>query len=221
MSRRYVLMALFAVFSEGLICISNVPPDYTAGCAFAVGEGERAMDLFFDFRQTLKDINMTQAMINPYTITIESLRQAARDFSTQSPKARFALLRLWSAPHFYPFMLGHNNRDLSTFVDAIGRSWAWKFMTKDMANSEYSVHKNMTAKLEPLQRQLGKNSHQIKVRKDIVLVMGKDEEELLKLAAAATFTVQTQPWRLEIDFWKSFVNVDVEFLEGLQDEWWA
>lgn len=213
--------APFAVFSEGLICVSNVPPDHAAGPAFAAREGDRPLDLFFDFRDTIKDIQMPRTMINPYTITIDSLRQAARDFSGKSPEAKFALLRLWSAPHFYPFMLGYDNRDMSTFVDAIGRVWAWKFMPKDMAYSEYSVHKNMTARLEPLQRQLGTDHYKIKVRKDVVLVMGKDEEELLKLAAAATFSVQTQPWRLEIDFWKSFVNIDIKFLDGLQDEWWA
>lgn len=214
-------MTFFAVFREGLISVSNVPPGYEAGRAFAAREGERPLDLFFDFRETIPDMTIPKFMINPYTITIKSLRQAARDFSARSPKARFALLRLWSAAHFYSFMMGMNNRDLSIFKDGIGRMWTWKFMCKDMASSEYSVHQNMTARLEPLQHQLGSNSHKIKVRKDVVLVMGTDEEDLLKLAAAATFTVQTQPWRMEIDFWKSFVNVDVEFLDGLQDDWWA
>ncbi|KAK5044594.1 hypothetical protein LTR84_010608 [Exophiala bonariae] len=194
---------------------------FEAGRAFAGQEGERPLDLFFDYRETIEDIKMPESMINPYTITIKSLRQAAQDFSAKAPKARFALLRLWSAPHFYPFMMGLNNRDLTIFRDGIGRMWVWKFMCKDMAYSEYSVHKNMTARLEQMQRQLGSDSHKFQVRKDVVLVMGRDEDELLKLAAAATFSVQTQPWRLEIDFWKSFVNVDVKFLDGLQDEWWA
>jgi hypothetical protein len=34
-----------------------------------------------------------------------------------------------------------------------------------------------------------------------------------------TWAVQTRPWRLEIDLWRSFVNVDVEFLEGLDRRW--
>lgn len=51
--------------------------------------------------------------------------------------------------------------------------------------------------------------------------MGENEEELLKLVAAAVFTVQTIPWRLEIDFWKSFVNIDLDFLAGLNSVWWV
>ena len=49
--------------------------------------------------------------------------------------------------------------------------------------------------------------------------MGEDEEDLLKYATAATFAIVGEPWRLEVDLWRSFVNVDMGFLENLKEEW--
>lgn len=58
------------------------------------------------------------------------------------------------------------------------------------------------------------------VRRDSLLVMAKNEDELLKLASAATYAVQTfDTWRLEIDLWRSFINVDLAFLEELDGRW--
>lgn len=57
-------------------------------------------------------------------------------------------------------------------------------------------------------------------KKDLILVMAQGEDELKKIATAVTYAVQTKPWRLEIDLWKSFVNVDLPFLEGLNEAWW-
>jgi hypothetical protein len=51
------------------------------------------------------------------------------------------------------------------------------------------------------------------------LVMGENQEDLLRLAVAATFAIVTRPWRLEVDLWKSFVNVDLKFLEELDERW--
>ena len=164
---------------------------------------------------------MPRSVVDPYTITVDSLRKEAIEFAHKAPQAKFALLRMWSAPHFYPFMFAYDNRDVSSFRDGINRVWEWKFMCKDLPLSEQRVHLNMVKRLEPLQDRLGKEKHKIKVKKDVVLIMGKDEEELLKLTAAATFTIQTQPWRMEIDFWKSFINIDIEFLKSLQVGWWT
>ena len=57
------------------------------------------------------------------------------------------------------------------------------------------------------------------VRRDLVLVMGSNEPDLKEMATAVTFAIQTRPWRLEVDLWRSFVNVDRTFLEGLDDGW--
>ena len=51
------------------------------------------------------------------------------------------------------------------------------------------------------------------------LVMGEDGADLLKFATATTFAIQTAPWRLEVDLWRSFVNVDLGFLGGLMEKW--
>jgi hypothetical protein len=64
--------------------------------------------------------------------------------------------------------------------------------------------------------QLGNN---VKVRRDLVLVMGEDREELEKYMLGTVFALQTSPWRLEVDFWRSFVDVDVGFLENLDKKW--
>lgn len=211
------------MFRHGLIAVSTYPAYYAKGQAFAGKEENRPDDLYIDFRGYIKEMqsNLPPEMVNPYSIKIESLRQDARNFSKKFPKAKFAVLRLWSAAHFYPLMVGGDNRHNHSFIDAISRVWEWKFMSKDMPFSEYSMHANMVVKLKPLQQQLGRDGDKIKIRKDVMLIMGKDEEELLRLTAATTFTIQTRPWRLEIDFWKSFVNIDVGFLESLHEQWWS
>ncbi|KAK4043839.1 hypothetical protein C8A01DRAFT_43217 [Parachaetomium inaequale] len=52
-----------------------------------------------------------------------------------------------------------------------------------------------------------------------IMVMGEDEKDLLRWCTVVTFALQTKPWLREVDLWKSFVNVGLEFLEGL-DEFW-
>ena len=56
-------------------------------------------------------------------------------------------------------------------------------------------------------------------RGDVILVMGNDEKDLFKFCTAVTFALQTKPWLREVDLWKSFVNVDLEFIEGLDEHW--
>ncbi|KAL6695704.1 hypothetical protein J3F84DRAFT_395134 [Trichoderma pleuroticola] len=125
----------------------------------------------------------------------------AEDFTEKHPNARFALLRIWSAPHFYPLMLGIGNRQATSFLDSVSRPWEWKFLPKDMPGSELSM-RNTTAKAG-----------------DLILVMAEDVAELLKNCTAVTFAVQTRPWLREIDLWKSFVNVDLELLKELDPVW--
>ncbi|OAL29420.1 hypothetical protein AYO22_02314 [Fonsecaea multimorphosa] len=211
---------LAQLFKHGVIGVSYTPEEDIMGAAFAAREGGRPLDLFVDYRPSVSGYKLPKHMVSPYAISIDSLREEARQFSASHSAARFALLRLWSTPYFYPFMIAWENRPWHAFIDSIGRAWEWKFMPTDMPYSEHSVHFNMTERFRPFMAKFG-NGNKLKVRKDVVLVMGEDEEELLKLASAATFIVQTRPWRLEIDFCKSFVNIDVEFLSGLDDAWWT
>lgn len=113
-------------------------------------------------------------------------------------------------------ILTRSRRKDTSFIDGMGRVWEWKFVPKDMHQSEWSIHYNVGLALSKFKMQLGK---QVVHRRDVILVMGSDEKDLLRLSTAATFAVQGWPWLREIDLWKSFVNVDLRFLEGL-DKWW-
>lgn len=212
----------------------------------------------------------------------------ARPFAAQHPTARFSLIKLWSAPHFYPLMLQPPSRLATAFIDPMSRSWEWKFLPKDMPASEWSIHNTVRLRLGCLrQTMLGVSNEELaraakqkadeedaeKMKKlmeeeknkpapgkkkkkdlwerqyearkkewnsqekwkadskwsyghcelddrvfhrgDLILVMGKDQEDLLRWSAAVTFALQTKPWLREVDLWKSFVNVDLDFLERL------
>jgi hypothetical protein len=141
---------------------------------------------------------------------------AARKFASQNPTARFALLRVWSAPHFYPLMVGMHMRQFTSFLDPSGRSWEWRFVPKDMPGSEISAHTTTTKRLEWIKSHV---KDKVMSRGDLILVMGQDEFELLRLSTLVTFAMQTKPWLREIDLWKSFINVELDVLEGLDPFW--
>jgi hypothetical protein len=113
-------------------------------------------------------------------------------------------------------MLGFENREFNAFEDEVRRRWEWKFVPKDMAASEWSMQKSVEIRVDPFKKQFDK---QVVVKRDMLLVMAEDEEELKRFVVAVTFAVQTNTWRLDIDLWKSFVNVDLSFLETLDEAW--
>jgi hypothetical protein len=206
----------------------------------------------------------------------------ARSFAARHPTSpRFALIRLWSAPHFYPLMMMIPTRQPMSFLDPAGRAWEWKFLPKDMPESEWSIHNTVRLRLGCLRQAImgvsdaelasaaiaasrldgetgkaarprGKKTRReveedklrarveaqekwkadgkwnygtceldgrVFHRGDLVLVMGTDQMDLLKWCTAVVFAFQTKPWFREVDLWKSFVNVDLGFLERL-DEFW-
>jgi hypothetical protein len=114
-------------------------------------------------------------------------------------------------------MLGIDRRATVSFLDDRGRAWAFKFVPKDMPFSEWSIHQQLSLRFEPYRKMLPKR--QVIVAKDLVLVMGKDAQECRRLSEGATWAVQTRPWRLEVDFWRSFVGVEGGFLEELEERW--
>ncbi|EEP82860.1 predicted protein [Uncinocarpus reesii 1704] len=205
------------LFKEGVIGICYSDSNVVPGDAFAGFEEGRDPDLFFDFRPTIEATTMPPGREDPTKITVDSLRGKLRSFSLTRQNARFSFLRLWSAPHFYPLMFSAQNRHPTSFGDLIGRIWEWKFIPKDMPFSEWSIHFNLCQRLEPYRRVL---RDKVIVKRDMVLIMGENEEEILQLTAAVTFVIQTRPWRLEVDYWKSFINVDIGFMNTLQDGWY-
>jgi hypothetical protein len=140
----------------------------------------------------------------------------AREYAVGHEGARFAVLRIWSAPHFYPLMIGLPNRRMGAFLDPAGRAWEWRFMPKDSPISEWSIYHSIWLRLGELKSQLGDHVDQ---RGDVLLIKAANQEDLMKYCMAVTFALQTKPWFREIDWWKSFVNIDLKFLEGL-DNWW-
>lgn len=201
------------VYKSGVI--RNRPNAYYAGQAIAAKELHRdSWDLFTDWRSIIPSITLPSTMQDPFSI--QPFITTARNFFSKNPNARFAILRLWSAPHFYPLMIGFDNQDGTSFRDLTGRTFVWMFVPKDMPNSEWSMHHIARQRIQPFEKLFG---DKVVVKRNAFLVMGKDEEELKKLAMATTYAIQRKPWRWEVDLWKSFVNVDLGFLEGLKSEW--
>lgn len=48
--------------------------------------------------------------------------------------------------------------------------------------------------------------------------MGADEEVLVKLVTAMPSVIQTEPSRLKVDLWCSYVNMDIGSMDNLQVE---
>ncbi|KAI1134852.1 hypothetical protein F5Y05DRAFT_192827 [Hypoxylon sp. FL0543] len=153
-----------------------------------------------------------------FPVLLPLARAFASKHSSGNNSPRFAVLRVWSAPHFYPAMVGEWNRHATAFLDGEGRTWIWKFIPKDLPISEWSMYNTLKLRLGLLKDQLAVGERVVH-RNEVILVMGLDETDLLKHVTAVTFAIQTKPWHREIDLWKSFVNVDLAFLEGLDPYW--
>jgi len=200
------------LYKESIIRNAYIP--YAPAYAFAAREPGRELDFCCDLRNLIPEIKIPAHIVEPPST--HKLMQTARVFSEKHRDARFALLRLWSAAHFWPLMIGMDRRDLHSFADARGRTWEFNFCPKDFPFTERSMHWNSSMRINQYQHVLGRR---VFVRRDLFLVMGENEEDLLKYATAATFAVISEPWRLEIDLWRSFINVDMAFLENLKEEW--
>lgn len=195
-------------------------PIAVPGFAVANTEPHRPdkLDLFIDYADRYDAVRYRLTLPAPVPPgDWPDLLPAAQAFAAKNAGARFAILRVWSAPHFYPTVLGKDSERAVSFLDSAKRSWVWRFMPKDMPDSEVCMYSRIKMRLESLkQLQVGKR---VIHRCEVILVMGADELDLLKYATAVTFAIQTKPWRSEIDPWKSFVNVDLGFLEGLDPYW--
>lgn len=252
----------YPVYRAGILgpAVLEAHPDVCPGFSIAAPEPHRAdnkLDLFI----TYSNVDLYRRGMPPSAISYQDwpdLLPIAREFASTRPKgspteARFALLRLWSAPHYYPLMMMVPMRQNVAFIDSVGRAWEWKFIPKDMPFSEWSLHNSTMLRLGFLREQLmglgcgtgfetpinrprpwreskfsagDKFSHgrcemdeRVVHRGDLVLVMGEGEEDLLKWCMAVTFALQTKPWLREVDLWKSFVNVSLEEVEGLDSFW--
>lgn len=217
------------LYRAGIITPSNTP-ETCQGISFAAEEPHRPgqLDLFLRFEELPGMIYPKDYVARQdWPELLPRARAFAAAHSGGGGGARFAVLRLWSAPHFLPLMIGYWNRPNFTFMDSQCRSWEWKFIPKDFVGSEWSTHMTTMGRLKLVFERAEKHAtgkmkgmrEKMVFRGDGILVMGEDEEELLRLVTTATFALQTKPWLREIDLWKSFINVDLEFLEGLPPVW--
>ncbi|KAL8990195.1 MAG: hypothetical protein Q9169_008185 [Polycauliona sp. 2 TL-2023] len=206
------------LYKAGVIGSTFLPYDNTPGKAMAVPTGPSGhRDLYIDFRVLAPEISFARHVNRPPSK--DWLLAQIHAFAKKHPNARFSALRLWSAPHFYPLMVAYERRTFTAFTDFRGRGWEWNFVPKDMLHSETSMHHTASQRLKVFEKQLGER---VLHMRDLFVVMGVDEGDCERLTGAAVFMVQTEPWRLEVDLWKSFVNVDEGFLEwvdGLGRGW--
>lgn len=217
------------VYRAGIIQPSDTQPhpDVCPGLAFAAEEPHRPGKLDFFVRFERPPNNPVRHP--PEWAPMEDwpdLLASARAFARGKPAggARFSLLRLWSAPHFYPLMVGYWNRHHVVFMDSCGRSWEFKFVPKDLEGSELSAMHATSSRVKLVVERARMRSgvdlgRHFVSRGDAILVMAESEEELLRLSTMATFAMQTKPWLREVDLWRSFVNVELDFLEGLDPAW--
>ena len=202
------------MFKAGIITPSH--GNSAAGVVVGKAEEGREPDMYIDYRHGIPNEHIVSHLTDPRQFDRSYLLHKATRFLEDNPDARFAALRSWSAPHFYPLMLGLEKREMTSFLDDRGRAWEFRFIPKDMPYSEWSIHQQLSLRIEPYRKQFGR---QVIVAKDLVFVMGKDASDLRRLCEGVTWAVQTRPWRLEIDFWSSFVNVYLQFLKDLDPRW--
>jgi hypothetical protein len=212
--RKALRRIIIKLFKAGVICPSY--NDSASGVATCAAEPGRELDMYIDYRLGIPLGKITSRMEDPTSLDRSFIIHKITSFASSFPNARFSTLRLWSAPHFYPLTLAVQQRAMCAFLDDRGRAWDWKFIPKDMPYSEWSVHQQLSLRLAPHEHVWGK---QVWVAKDLVVVMGRDERECRRFSEGATWAVQTKPWRLEVDFWRSFVGVDAGFLEALDERW--
>lgn len=217
------------VYRAGIIQPSDTQPhpDVCPGVAFAAEEPHRPgqLDFFVRFERAPGDPAIRHP---PDWAPVEDwpdLLASAQAFAQGKPGgAKFSLLRMWSAPHFYPLMVGWRNRPHVVFMDSCGRSWEFKFVPKDLEGSELSAMHATSSRVKlAVERARERDgvdlSGHFVARGDAVLVMAESEEELLRLSTIVTFAVQTKPWLREVDLWRSFINVELDFLQGLDPAW--
>ncbi|KAJ4302088.1 hypothetical protein N0V88_002224 [Collariella sp. IMI 366227] len=57
-------------------------------------------------------------------------------------------------PALLPLMMTLPSRPSASFIDPVGRAWEWKFIPKDMALSEWSIHNTLMLRLGYLREQM-------------------------------------------------------------------
>jgi hypothetical protein len=227
-------LTLSVVYAAGIVTPSYEAEDRNGYPAVALQESEsHPLDFYVDMRPFPID-KADEKRIRAEMERWPDLRARAKEFSQTRPNARFAVLRTWSNPYFWPCMCNLEKRAATAFNDGIDRGWLFKFVPKDMPEGEWSIHTSLERQFsqyqEPLKvnatfmpgfsrKRFSKAEERVILRRDIVLVMAEDEDDCLKMATGTTYAMQSYPWLREVDLWKSFVNVDIDVVERLDKYW--
>ncbi|KAK9414658.1 hypothetical protein SUNI508_10941 [Seiridium unicorne] len=151
------------------------------------------LDLFIDYADRDKAVEPPKRLPGMTFVTPSmwpDLLDVAKKYSAYHNSARFAILRIWSASHFYPLMIGPNNRRMSCFLDPVGRAWQWLFIPKDSPISEWSIYHSVRRRLDIIQHKLGDH---VDHRGDVLLIKRADQKDLCKYCMITAFTLQTKP----------------------------
>ncbi|EAT76234.2 hypothetical protein SNOG_16409 [Parastagonospora nodorum SN15] len=145
--RKAIRPVIIRLFRAGVICSSY--DGSVAGITIAGTEPSRSPDLYLDYRIGIPPSNIVSHLKDPTSLDRDFIIKRIGLFASSNPDARFSVLRLWSAPHFYPLMLSIDQRATCAFLDDRGRAWEFKFVPKDMPYSEWSIHHQLSLRLEP------------------------------------------------------------------------
>jgi len=145
------------VYKEGLLQPRYTPADREIGApgmAICNCELGRDLDLYFDFtvlqnHPALRDSRIVHPKEHP------DILKHAKAFASKHDAAHFALLRIWGSPYFYHLVLGHDNKDFTSFIDSQERCWKFKFVPNDMQSSEWSIHWSIHSMLLKFAKPLG------------------------------------------------------------------
>ncbi|KAH3968528.1 hypothetical protein HBI25_157140 [Parastagonospora nodorum] len=191
--RKAIRPVIIRLFRAGVICSSY--DGSVAGITIAGTEPSRSPDLYLDYRIGIPPSNIVSHLKDPTSLDRDFIIKRIGLFASSNPDARFSVLRLWSAPHFYPLMLSIDQRATCAFLDDRGRAWEFKFVPKDMPYSEWSIHHQLSLRLEPWKKIFGL---QVIVCKDLVLVMGRDKADCRLLSASSLIFTRFALQRLHI-----------------------
>lgn len=198
-----------AWFRAGMLCPAYDHQAY-GHMALAREPGKQKPEIFIDYH----GMEMNDSP-SPEHRKIDLLAHA-NAFATTHKSSRSSLLRLWSHSHFWPLLLAGANREDMAFADSIGRIWHSRFIPKDMPYSDISMHNMVQERVKQFKKQF---TGKVVFKRDMALVIAENEEDLRWNMAGVIFALQNRPWRFEVDLWKSFVNVDQDFLKGLDEKW--
>ncbi|KAI5781498.1 hypothetical protein EDC01DRAFT_240704 [Geopyxis carbonaria] len=227
---KHILKTVFRLYRQGVI-----RPSYNLDCAPIFGGRENGgLHMYVDY-SSLQLIEGAHPALQdgPFCFGPPPekgyLLQEMEKWEAKHPGSWYTLYRMKSAQEHWNFSTetGDIDSDITTMLDPRGHVWEWTKMPKDFPMSEYQMHLHMSRMwIEPPDLSGNKKTEQdsikywVRNRIDAVLVWGRTETEAIDKTVMAAAYVRKRPAGFDIDFSRSFVGVQAEFLRRLPDVWW-